>query len=421
MNPLHRTFGLAGARTLQLRGLGALASRLYVYLSGFLAVFLMAAYVSPADFGQYSIYQSVLEVALVVGTLGSALLFSRHAASVPPGVRRGDVVRTLAIGLPLATLLVAAILTLQRTAVADLPFVLVVATLAVFAFVSLRLSYSRGLGYAGLLNLEAGIRSTILVLGVAGLSLLGLELHVTHLLLINLLALLVVAAACMHTGWAAGPPRGGPALGLASQGSATVYAILMFLLRKSDLLVVAFFMPLGYVGAFKIAFLLAEAPSQFVQAFLYTKTRAMLGSDASNFDDSQLQLAKHSFLLGCVLFAGLAVVITVAAPLLKVGREALEIFLCIAPYFLVRTYTVHHEMLLALKTPMSTLGYWALAEVALRLVSYGVVVSVVPDKPHYVFFIAAFSELLLYEVRMHALLGFFPLVRLIRGSSTKQS
>ena len=421
MNPLHRTFGLAGARTLQLRGLGALASRLYVYLSGFLAVFLMAAYVSPADFGQYSIYQSVLEVALVVGTLGSALLFSRHAASVPPGVRRGDVVRTLAIGLPLAALLAAAILTLQRTAVADLPFVLVVATLAVFAFVSLRLSYSRGLGYAGLLNLEAGIRSTILVLGVAGLSLLGLELHVTHLLLINLLALLVVAAACMHTGWAAGPPRGSPALGLASQGSATVYAILMFLLRKSDLLVVAFFMPLGYVGAFKIAFLLAEAPSQFVQAFLYTKTRAMLGSDASNFDDSQLQLAKHSFLLGCVLFAGLALVITVAAPLLKVGREALEIFLCIAPYFLLRTSTVHHEMLLALKTPVSTLGYWALAEVALRLASYGVVVSVFPGKPHYVFFIAAFSELLLYEVRMHALLGFFPLVRLIRGSSTKQS
>jgi len=421
MNPLHRTIGLAGARTLQLRGLGALASRLYVYLSGFLAVFLMAAYVSPADFGQYSIYQSVLEVALVVGTLGSALLFSRHAATVPPGVRRGDVVRTLVIGLPLATLLAAAILTLQRTAVADLPFVLVVATLAVFAFVSLRLSYSRGLGYAGLLNLEAGIRSTILVLGVAGLALLGLELHVTHLLLINLLALLVVTAACMHTGWAAGPPRGSPALGLASQGSATVYAILMFLLRKSDLLVVAFFMPLGYVGAFKIAFLLAEAPSQFVQAFLYTKTRAMLGSDASNFDDSQLQLAKHSFLLGCVLFAGLALVITVAAPLLKVGREALEIFLCIAPYFLLRTYTVHHEMLLALKTPVSTLGYWALAEVALRLASYGVVVSVFPGKPHYVFFIAAFSELLLYEVRMHALLGFFPLVRLIRGSSTKQS
>ena len=421
MNPLHRTIGLAGARTLQLRGLGALASRLYVYLSGFLAVFLMAAYVSPADFGQYSIYQSVLEVALVVGTLGSALLFSRHAATVPPGVRRGDVVRTLVIGLPLAMLLAAAILTLQRTAVADLPFVLVVATLAVFAFVSLRLSYSRGLGYAGLLNLEAGIRSTILVLGVAGLALLGLELHVTHLLLINLLALLVVTAACMHTGWAAGPPRGSPALGLASQGSATVYAILMFLLRKSDLLVVAFFMPLGYVGAFKIAFLLAEAPSQFVQAFLYTKTRAMLGSDASNFDDSQLQLAKHSFLLGCVLFAGLALVITVAAPLLKVGREALEIFLCIAPYFLLRTYTVHHEMLLALKTPVSTLGYWALAEVALRLASYGVVVSVFPGKPHYVFFIAAFSELLLYEVRMHALLGFFPLVRLIRGSSTKQS
>jgi O-antigen/teichoic acid export membrane protein len=421
MNPLHRTFSLAGIRTVPLRGLSALASRLYIYLSGFLAVFLMAAYVSPADFGQYSIYQSLLEVALVVGTLGSGLLFSRNAASVPPGVRRGDVVRTLVIGLPLATLLVAAILTLQRTAVGDLPFLLIVATLAVFAFINLRLSYSRGLGFSGLLNLEAGVRSTILVLGVAAFAALGLELRVADLLLINLLAFLVVGAACMHAGWAAGPPRGNSVLSLASQGSATVYSLLMFLLRKSDLLVVAFFMPLGYVGAFKIAFLLAEAPSQFVQAFLYTKTRAMLSSDASNFDDSQLQLAKHSFFLGCVLFAGLAVVITVAAPLLKVGREALEIFLCIAPYFLLRTYTVHHEMLLALKTPVSTLGYWAMAEVALRLLSYAVVVAVFPGKPHYVFFLAAFSDLVLYEVRMRALLGFFPLVRLVRGSPTKQS
>ena len=421
MNPLLRTFSLAGMRAVPLHGLGALASRLYVYLSGFLAVFLMAAYVSPAEFGEYSVYQSVLEVALVVGTLGSALLFSRHAASVPPGVHRGDVVRTLAIGLPLGTLLAAAILTLQRVDVAGAPFLLIVATLAVFSFINLRLSFSRGLGHAGLLNLEAGVRSTILVIGVGAFAVLGLELRVTHLLLINLLAFLAVGAACMHAGWAAGPPRGSATLSLPSQGSATVYSILMFLLRKSDLLVVAFFMPLGYVGAFKIAFLLAEAPSQFVQAFLYTKTRAMLGADPGDFDDSKLQLAKHSFVLGCMLFAALAVLITVAAPLLKVGREALEIFVCIAPYFLLRTYTVHHEMLLALKTPVSTLGYWAMAEVALRLLSYVVVVAVFPGKPHYVFFLAAFSDLVLYEVRMHALLGFFPLVRLVRGSSTKQS
>lgn len=421
MNPLNWPLALTGVRTVQIRGLGALASRLYAYLSGFLAVFLMAAYVSPTEFGKYSIYQSVLEAALVVGTLGSSLLFSREAASVPPGVRRGDVFRTLAIGLPLATLLIAVILKIQHLPVAGVPFALVVASLAVFSFISLRLSYSRGLGYAGLLNLETGIRSTILVLGIAALAVLGLGLDAWQLLLINLMAFVLVGAASMRTGWAAGPPRGQPALELASQGSATAYSLLMFLLRKSDLLVVAFFMPLGYVGAFKVAFLLAEAPSQFVQAFLYTKTRAMLGTEAGDLDASTLQLAKQSFLLGCVLFAGLAALITVAAPLLKVGREALEIFLCIAPYFLLRTYTIHHEMLLALKSPMSVLGGWALLEVVLRLLSYGVVVSVFPDKPHYVFFIAFVSDFLLYEVRMRALFGFYPFMRLIRGSSERSS
>jgi len=421
MNILHRTAQLTGMRAVQLHGLGALASRLYVYLSGFAALFLMAAYVSPSDFGEYSIYQSVLEVALVVATLGSSLLFARNAATVPPGVRRGDVVRTLAIGLPLAALLSAAILRIQHLPVMGAPFALLMAALAVFALMSLRLSYSRGLGLAGLLNLEGGIRSTILVIGVAAFAAWGAELRATQLLLINLLAFLLVGAACMHSRWAAGPPAGRPALGLASQGSATVYSLLMFLLRKSDLLVVAFFMPLGYVGAFKIAFLLAEAPSQFVQAFLYTKTRPMLGTDAAHADGSELRLAKHSFLLGCALFAALAVVIAAAAPLLKVGREALEIFLCMAPYFLLRTYTVHHEMLLALKVSMGSLGWWALAEVLLRLLSYGAVVAVFPGKPHYVFFIAAVSDLLLYEVRMRALLGFFPLARLVRGSFQRPS
>jgi O-antigen/teichoic acid export membrane protein len=421
MTPLHWPLALTGVRAVQLRGLGALASRLYVYLSGFLAVFLMAAYVSPAEFGEYSIYQSVLEVALVVGTLGSSLLFSREAANVPPGVRRGDVLRTLAIGLPPATLLIAVILKVQHLPVAGVPFALLVAMLAVFSFISLRLSYSRGLGYAGLLNLESGIRSTILVLGIAALGTLGLDLDAWHLLLVNLMALVLVGAASMRTGWAAGPSRGRPALGLASQGNATAYSLLMFLLRKSDLLVVAFFMPLGYVGAFKVAFLLAEAPSQFVQAFLYTKTRAMLGAEAENFDASTLRLAKQSFLLGCVLFVALAALITVAAPLLKVGREALEIFICIAPYFLLRTYTIHHEMLLALKTPMGALGGWALLEVVLRLLSYGVVVSIFPGKPHYVFFIACVSDFLLYEVRMRALFGFYPIVRLACGSFERPS
>ena len=110
MKPSSPSLTLPGARIAWLSGLGALASRLYVYLSGFLAIFLMAAAISPARFGEYSIYQSVLEVALVLGTLGSSLLFSRNAAPVQPGtaarVTRGDVVRTLAIGLPLATVLV---------------------------------------------------------------------------------------------------------------------------------------------------------------------------------------------------------------------------------------------------------------------------------------------------------------------------
>ena len=114
------------------------------------------------------------------------------------------------------------------------------------------------------------------MLGVVAFASLGFDLSVTNLLLINLFAFALVCAAIFMTAGGAALPPGGHALDLASQGSATVYALLIFLLRKSDLLVVALFMPLAYVGAFKLAFLLAEAPSQFVQSFLVTKTPAML-------------------------------------------------------------------------------------------------------------------------------------------------
>lgn len=414
--PASTSFALPGIRMARRLGLGALASRLYVYLSGFVAIFLIAAEVAPARFGEYSVYQSVLEVALVVGTLGSSLLFSRNAASVPPGVTRGDLVRTLAIGLPLAALLAAGVVGAQRLPVAGAPFVLIVAALAVFAFNSLRLSYSRGLGHAGLLNLESGVRATVLVLGVAALATLGVEIGVAHLLVINLLALMLVCAAIVVPANGAVPPAGPPALGLSSQASATVYGLLTFLLRKSDLLVVALFMPLGYVGAFKLAFLLAEAPSQFVQAFLLTKTPAMLDANAGNFTTEKLRLARYSFLLGCVLFVALAALLAVAAPLLKLGSEARDIFVCIAPYFLLRTYTVHHEMVLSLNATMGSLGRWTLLEVGLRMASYGVVISLFPDKPHYVFFVAFVTDFLLYELRMRAQFGFFPLVRLLRPS-----
>ena len=424
---LARAFGLAGfgaapeARLRGLRGLGALASRLYVYLAGFAALFAMAAYVPPAEFGAYSIYQSVLELAMVAGTLGSSLLFSREAAHVPPGVRGGDTGRTPAIGLPAGILLIAGILALQHLPVLGAPFALLAVTLALFSVISLRLSFSRGMGYAGLLNLEAGIRATVLLIGVAALAALGVGIGASQLLLVNLVALLLVGAASLRTGWAEGPPAGPAALALPAQARATVYALLMFMLRKSDLLVIAFFMPLGYVGAFKIAFLLAEAPSQFVQAFLYTRTRAMLGVEGGSHEASTLQLAKQSLLLGAVLFAGLAVVITLAAPLLKMGSEALEIFLCIAPYFLLRTYTIHHEMQLALKTPMGALGRWALLEVALRLASYAVVVPLFPAKPHYVFFMACLTDFVLYEVRMRRQFGFYPFMRLVRGAPERST
>lgn len=407
-------------RTPPLPGIGALASRLYVYASGFVALFLLAATVSPAQFGLYSVYQSVLEIALIVATLGSGLLFSRHAASAQAGVSRGDLVRTLALGLPLGLLAGAAILAVQgvpRTAWAD---AFAAATLAAVAFNSLRLAYGRGLGRVGLLNMEAGLRSTLMALAVGGAALLshwmgrgGHLLALPQLLAINLLGALLIGGALQTAAGMRRPPPGPARLALGAQAGATLYALQIFLLRKADLLIVATFMPLTYVGAFKIAFLLAEAPSQFVQAWLYTRTPAMLAASGTDVEASVLRPARLALALGCALFAALAVLLAVAGPLLSTGPQVLQILLCIAPYFLLRTYTVHHEMLLALHAPMASLRRWAVLELALRLAAYALVLRLVPERPHLVFLPAFVVELAVYEWRMRARFGVFPLLALL--------
>lgn len=409
-----------------LQGLLALGSRAYVYLSGFAAVFLLAAHVSPARFGLYSVYQSVLEIALIAATLGSALLFSRHAAatSAGPHVQRGDLLRTLALGLPLGLALGAAILALQGVRPTGWSAAWIAGTLAVVAFNSLRLAYSRGLGHAGLLNLESGLRSTLLAVAVTALALLaghegrasrdaGGAVDVPQLLAINFMGVLLIGAAILATGRAQQPPRGPARLGLDAQAGAMVYALLSFLLRKADLLVVAAFMPLAYVGAFKLAFLLAEAPSQFVQALLYTRTTTMLRAGAEDFEDAVLRPARQVLLLGLGLFALLGLLVAVAGPLLSVGPQAREILLCMAPYFLLRTYTVHHEMLLALRAPLRSLRRWALLEVLLRAAAYALVLWRFPGRPHYVFFVVCGIELAVYEWRMRRQFGRLPLAGLI--------
>lgn len=410
--------GLRGARSMQ--GIRALASRLYVYASGFLAVFVLAANIPPARFGEYSIYQSVLELGLVFGTLGSGILFSRNAPLTPPALFRGDVVRTLALGLPLAALLVGGMLWSQHLPLASSPFLLLLATLAVFSFNGLRLAYGRGLGNAGLLNLEAGLRSTALLCGVGLMLALHHAPSVGDLLLTNLIAVLIVLGIILAARRAFAPPAGAPALRIDAQAGATVYAMLMFLLKKSDLLVIAYFMPLGYVGAFKVAFVLAEAPSQFVQAYLYTRTSQMIGSTSAAFSFAKLVLARNAFLLGVFLFAGLGVVLWFAGPLLRFSAEARGIFLAMLPYFLIKTYTTHHELVLQLNTRVRVLGARALVEVGIKAAAYGGVLLLFPQQPHFVFPAIALSDLLLYEFRMKRLWGFFPLARLLRPRKNGQ-
>lgn len=400
----------------------AIASRLYVYIAGFAAVFLLSANIPAAQFGEYSLYQAGLELGVIVATLGSALVFSRNAALDPPAVGGGDLRRTLFIGIPVAALLLAAMLSAQGL----LPFsqsgVWLLLSLGFFSFNGLRLAYRRGRGQAGLLNIESGIRATVFVACILLFLWHRMTPSVEQLLLVNLAACVLITLTIL-TGdkQLAGPPPGAPLLSLKTQWAATAYSLMSFALRKADLLLVAFFMPLDYLGAFKIAFLLAEAPSQFVLAYLYTHTSSMISVGTRGYGKAKIMLARNCFLLGLALFAGLCLMLHVFGPLLKFGREAQSIFLCMLPYFLVRTYTVHHEMLIQLNTRLQSLGFWSFGEVVVKLCYYLLVAWAFPETPHYAFFIMASCEIISYEFRAKKILGHFPIVLILHASRGKRA
>lgn len=393
----------------------ALVSRMFVYLSGFSAVFLLSANTTPAMFGEYSLYQSAIELGLIIGTLGSSIVFSRYAAMVPAIIFVGDVRQTLLIGTPIAILLVASILLIQRLPLSVFGAACVTSSLVLFSFNALYLAYMRGRGRAGLLNLEAGLRSTMLILGILLATWCGYALTVDYMLFVNAAAIALISA-CIFTLGKAGPmlPSGPPGLKVGTQIGATAYSLLTFSLRKADLLIIALFMPLTYVGSFKLAFLLAEAPSQFVIAFLYTNTRSMLEVRRNGHDYDALRLARMSLALGTALFLCLGIFLYIASDMLKFRAEARTIFFYMLPYFYLRTYTVHHEMLLQLNTRLRSLGYWTAAEFCIKLVVYGYFILVVHDKPHYIFPVMALVEFLLMEIRVNILLGYWPCLRIWR-------
>lgn len=399
------------------KGLGALLTRLAVYILGFGAVFLMAAKIPPALFGRYSIYQASLEFGLIFASLGSSIIFARRASQTPATVHLGDMLQTMVIGLPFAVAVTLTTLSLQNEALNLVPISIFLVTMVVFTFNMLGLAYSRGRGSSGLLNAEAGIRAVVLMSGVGILLWSGTVIDLNMLLAVNLVgAVLMCATIILSNGKL---PTVGPAtLRLGEQCGAAFYSLVMFSLRKADLLVVAFFMPLPYVAAYKIAFVLAEAPSQFIQAYLYTRTLKML--EVRRLDGTQRmsqEMARHSLFLGCGLFAGVVALISLFSDLLKIGPEARHIFMAMLPYFLLRTYTVHNEMLLQLHSGMNRLGHWAGVELALKSFSYLVCFHFFPSYPHYVFFLAFIYEFLLLEIRMKMAWGHFPILRLFRSTT----
>jgi O-antigen/teichoic acid export membrane protein len=399
-------------KILDQKGLTALASRLGVYVLGLAALFLMATKIPPALFGKYSIYQSILELGLIFASLGSSILFARGASHEPPSLHSGDVRQTLIIGLPLAGIVTVTTLVFQNEHLNALPIALFLGTLLVFAFNTLHLAYARGRGASGLLNSESGIRSIVLLCGVGLLLTSGTKIGISTLLTINLFAALAITAA-IHASAKNIPCRGPATLRLPEQCGAAFYSLMMFSLRKADLLIIAFFMPLPYVAAYKLAFVLAEAPSQFVQAYLYTRTVKMLDfKQATQSPKLRLELAKYSFALGTFLFVGMTVVVYACADIVNFGKEAKTIFLSMLPYFLLRTYTVHNEMLLQLHVGMRRLGCWAVVELTLKTLSYLCCFYFFPESPHYVFFLAFVYEFFLLEIRMKMAWGHFPILLL---------
>lgn len=247
-----------------------LVGRGSVYLSGFVYNLLFSYLLLPQDFGVFAAIMASAELFLVPVTLGASLLVYRNARR-DEKLPLAEIMVILGCGTALAALVLVLLLPIQRLQAEGLLFALAIAI--PLGASQLLVSAFRGFGYITLFTLDPAIRyfsyvlASLLSFWLVGASLPAL---VGAIVLSNA----GIFSVYFYCSIARGRISRSIDIKLKEQLWLVFSGLVSFAVRKSDILILSIGVSSAELGSLKIAFLLAEAPMQFVQAVMYKYSKS---------------------------------------------------------------------------------------------------------------------------------------------------
>lgn len=337
-------------------------ARTSVYVFGFLGVLVLSEVMPKEDFGKFSFVQSILEFSLILATLGSQSFYARHGRRLLSANIYRELFKTTCSGFGLAVILVFFAL---HSILETKSMVVVSMTLFVHAVNLLYLSALRGSGVSFAINYEAGLRSFLLVIAVLFISFYwgGVSLNsVFVILLFSQVCVFLYLYLTIRL-----DKNGLETSGVLQQSKYLWSSVCQFGVKKSDILVVGYLYSFETVAEFKVAFLFAESIVQFVQAYINTQSRFLIGK--SHVSPDLIRVFRKAMFLSVLMVIGSVFGFVVFTKFFNYSHGVQKWYFVLLFYFSIKSIFVFHENLFALNSSPSTLGARASLELVFRLMA----------------------------------------------------
>lgn len=361
--------------------------RLFVYGAGFGYYLLLASILPKEVFGEYSLWQSAIELCIVLLTMGGSVLYFRKSLHTREGVPGRDIIKLLVSTVPLVAGLLFTY-SFVHDGGAYLEPLLALLNGILLSISTLTLAWHRGQNKYFLLQTEAGIRAVFAsLLLVLATTILAYGKSVSELLAINLLASVGNLAIILIN---YGLPTNRVSYRLRNW---TMFAtgVLNFFTRKGDILLISFLMPLEFIASFKISFLVSESAQQFSQSFYIRKSNTIVSGTKSELNECARTgtiIGLISLIIGGLFLYGYGIINSSY-------DDTLHVFWFLAPYFLVKSYTGLHDQFLQVHDQMPRLKSKSSIELLIRLLAY-IFVWLASANPLIIFLPLAIADLIIH-------------------------
>lgn len=369
-------------------------SRLVVYFLGFISVLILSKLLTPEEFGKFSIGQSIIEFGIICCTLGSGLLYTSKCNSTTGLVGFNN---TIYIGCVLSIFVIAVFYPVFLHG-EDLFIALILGLVVIVnSILSILLYQYRALGGEVFFINEPGLKSFFLIFVFLIFSTLygsqGFYLATLSYLISVFISLGILVVILRRKGMVFGKTE----VGIKQQFEMFASGVFGFLSKKSDVLIVSFFLSYANVAEFKISFLLAEVPLQLCAAWLVYKTKK-LKECSEDFCSTQIGLiSKEISLLFCVFSIPVLFIFYLMGYYYAGEYNLSSSFWFLLLYFFARSFVIVYEPLLIFKGLLKEFKIVSGFNAVVKIVLLILVGEFFPEIVYWVYPILGAVEILIFS------------------------